>query len=158
MAREEEVAESRARSLLHADHIYVLASGPLSPLAYKMAMSVIMENMRIGATYSDAVEFRHGPAEALERTRPTMMFLLGTDESRDLTIRTLEFCRAQGAEVMVYDAAEFGDIHPMLTPIVMNPVLQWFIVYSAILRGILDLDERVFMGRQVLARGGARWP
>jgi hypothetical protein len=40
----------------------------------------------------------------------------------------------------------------------MNSVTQWLIVYSAILRGITDLDERVFMGHSVLATGGARWP
>jgi hypothetical protein len=60
---------------------------------------------------------------------------------------------------MVYDAAEYGDdVHPLLAPIVMNSHTQWLIVYSAILRGITDLDERVFMGHNVLATGGAQWP
>jgi hypothetical protein len=37
--------------------------------------------------------------------------------------------------------------------------LQWFTVYSALLRGITDLDERVFMGHRVLATGpDATWP
>jgi fructoselysine-6-P-deglycase FrlB-like protein len=117
-----------------------------------------MENIRIGATYSDACEFRHGPVEALERLRPDVMFLLGTDDSRGMSLRTLDICRENGANLLVYDAADLGDVHPLLTPIVMNPILQWFIVYSAILRGILDLDDRVFMGHQVLSVGGARWP
>jgi fructoselysine 6-phosphate deglycase len=158
VAEEETRVEARARSFLYSNHMYVLASGPLSPLAYKMAMSVIMENIRIGATYSDACEFRHGPVEALERLRPDVMFLLGTDESREMSLRTLDICRENGANLLVYDAADLGDVHPLLTPIVMNPILQWFIVYSAILRGILDLDDRVFMGHQVLSVGGARWP
>jgi fructoselysine-6-P-deglycase FrlB-like protein len=123
-----------------------------------VALSVLMENVRIGGTYCDACEFRHGPAEALERVKPDMMFLLGTDESRSVTQRTLDFCREQGARTLVYDAAEFGDCHPLLTPLVMNSVVQWFVVYSALLRGILDLDERVFMGHNVLAEGGAVWP
>jgi fructoselysine-6-P-deglycase FrlB-like protein len=158
LAVEELRAESMAREFLHCTHMYVLGAGPLSALAYKVALSVLMENVRIGGTYCDACEFRHGPAEALERTKPDMMFLLGTDESRSMTLRTLDFCRKNGARILVYDAAEFGDCHPLLTPLVMNSVVQWFVVYSAILRGILDLDERVFMGRNVLAQDGAGWP
>jgi fructoselysine-6-P-deglycase FrlB-like protein len=158
LSREESRAESLARDFLHSTHMYVLGAGPLSALAYKVALSVLMENVRIGGTYCDACEFRHGPAEALERIKPDMMFLLGTDESRSVTLRTLDFCRDNGAQVLAYDAAEFGDCHPLLTPLVMNSVVQWFVVYSALLRGILDLDERVFMGHHVLAEGGAVWP
>jgi hypothetical protein len=37
--------------------------------------------------------------------------------------------------------------------------LQWFAVYSALLRGITDLDERVFMGRGLMSKGeGITWP
>jgi fructoselysine 6-phosphate deglycase len=152
-------AEGRARELLRDQHLYVLGSGPYSPLAYKLAMSVIMENVRIGATFSDACEWRHGPAEALERVRGSFIVLAGTDASRDMTMRAVDFCRANGSRVMLYDAAEFGeDVDPLLGPVVMNSHTQWLIVYSAILRGITDLDERVFMGHSVLATGGATWP
>jgi len=41
---------------------------------------------------------------------------------------------------------------------VLNLVTQWFTVWSAVLRGITDLDDRVFMGRHMLAEGGHRWP
>ncbi len=158
LAAEELRAEARAREFLYSNHMYVLGAGPLSALAYKVALSVLMENVRIGGTYCDACEFRHGPAEALERTKPEMMFLLGTDESRPMTLRTIDFCRANAGRILVYDAADFGDCHPLLTPLVMNSVLQWFVVYSALLRGITDLDERVFMGHNVLAADGAQWP
>lgn len=158
LAAEERMAEGRARELLSAQHLYVLGAGPLEPLAYKLAMSVVMENVRIGATFSDACEWRHGPAEALERLRAQFVVLLGTDASRDMTVRTIDFCRDNGSEVLVYDAAELGDVHPLLTPLVLNSHTQWLIVYSAILRGITDLDERVFMGHNVLATGGAAWP
>jgi hypothetical protein len=37
--------------------------------------------------------------------------------------------------------------------------LQWFAVYSALRRGITDLDERVFMGRGLLNQGArTTWP
>jgi len=156
---EEDRAEARAREFLHATHMYVLGAGPLSPLAYKIALTVVMENVRIGGTYCDASEFRHGPAEALERNRPPMMFLVGTDESRPVTLQMVDFCKGRGAHALVYDAADAGgEVHPLLTSFVLNSLVQWFVVYSAILRGILDLDERVFMGHQVLGKKGARWP
>jgi fructoselysine 6-phosphate deglycase len=159
LAIEEGLAEGRARDFLHSSHIYVIGGGPLAPLAYKVAMSVVMENIRIGATFSEAAEWRHGPVEALERLRPDVMALLGTDDSRGLTQRAIDFCRDRGAQVLIYDAAEFGDeVHPLLTSMVMNSHIQWFVVYSAILRGITDLDDRVFMGRNILAAGGAGWP
>ncbi len=152
-------AQALAREFLYSNHMYVLAAGPLGPLAWKVAMSVLMENVRIAASFCDASEFRHGPAEAMERLRPDMMFLVGTDESRDVTLRTLDFCTRNGAHVVVYDAQEFGEsVHPMLTPIVMNSLTQWFVVYSAIMRGILNLDDRVFMGHNVLGANGASWP
>lgn len=158
LAAEASAAESKARELLRANHLYVLGAGPLAPLAYKVAMSVIMENVRIGASFSDTSEWRHGPAEALERIRPDIIVLLGTDESRAVSERTIEFCRANGARVLVYDSADLGDVHPLLTPLVLNSHTQWLVAYSAILRGITDLDARVFMGHNVLAADGAAWP
>ena len=49
-------------------------------------------------------------------------------------------------------------MHPLLTPFVLKVALQWFIVYATLARGIHDLDERVYMGRQVLSQDGATWP
>ena len=136
--------------------MYVLGSGPLAPLAYKVALTVVMENIRIGGTFCDAMEFRHGPAEALERSQFDAMVLLGTDESRPIAQGTLDFLERHGARTLVYDAADYGEIHPLLTPLVINSMTQWFIVYSAVLRGITDLDARVFMGHGVLT--DAPWP
>jgi hypothetical protein len=37
--------------------------------------------------------------------------------------------------------------------------LQWFAVYSSILRGIYDLDERVLMGHGIMGKGKEiTWP
>jgi fructoselysine-6-P-deglycase FrlB-like protein len=157
-AEEEQRAEARARQFLNTHHLYVLGAGPLAPLAYKVALTVVMENLRIGGTFCDASEFRHGPAEALERTQMDMIVLLGTDASREMAQRALAFCEEHGARTLVYDATEYDGVHPLLTPLVLNSVIQWFVVYSAILRGITDLDDRVFMGRRALAKEGYRWP
>lgn len=153
-----EVAEAEARAFLSSTHLYVIGAGPLYSLAYKVGLTVVMENIRIGATACDASEFRHGPAEAMERLRPDMMFLVGTDASREMSQRTLAFCEQNGARALVLDAADYGEVHPLLTGLVLNSLTQCFVVHSAILRGILDLDARVFMGHSVLAAGGAGWP
>jgi fructoselysine 6-phosphate deglycase len=155
---EEGRAEARARSLLSSRHLYVLGAGPLAPLAYKVALTVVMENIRIGGTWCDASEFRHGPAECLERSQVDALVLLGTDPSRAMAERTLAFLNEHGARTLTIDARDYPQVHPLLTPLVLNLVTQWFTVWSAALRGITDLDDRVFMGRHVLAEGGHRWP
>ncbi|HEY5144389.1 MAG TPA: SIS domain-containing protein [Solirubrobacteraceae bacterium] len=147
-----------ARRFLPAQELYCVGAGPLYGLAYKFALTVFMENIRTHGSVVESAEFRHGPAEMLERQRPNMVFLLGTDESRDMTQRSLDTAVANGAQVIVYDGADHPGLHPLLTPFVLKVPLQWFVVHSALLRGILDLDDRVFMGRNVLSRGGARWP
>jgi fructoselysine-6-P-deglycase FrlB-like protein len=139
-------AEERAREFLGCVQLFVLGAGVLAGLAYKLAYNIVMENMRIGAAFIDASEFRHGPCEALERTRPDMLVLVGSDWSRSQTLRTLEACRRGGARTLVYDAADFGEVHPWLTPLVAYPAVEPFIVYSAVLRGIVDLAPRVQMG------------
>jgi fructoselysine 6-phosphate deglycase len=151
-------AEEQARAFLSSRHLYVLGAGPLAPLAYKVALTVVMENIRIGGTWCDASEWRHGPAEALERSQADALVLVGTDASRAMCRRSLSFLREHGARTLVIDAADHAEVDPLLTPLVLNSLTQWFTVWSAVLRGITDLDHRVFMGRQVLAEGGHRWP
>ena len=105
-----------------------------------------MENMRIGATFLDATEFRHGPCEALERTKFDMVFLVGTDWSREETLRTLGACQRGGAHILTFDAADYKGLHPLLAPVVLNAAVEPFIIYSAVLRGIVNLRPRCYMG------------
>ena len=139
-------AEQRAREFLGCVQLYVLGAGVLAGLAYKLAYNIVMENMRIGASFIDASEFRHGPCEALERTRPEILVLVGSDWSRPQTLRTLQACQRGGARTLVYDVAEFGEVHPWLTPLVAYPAVEPFVIYSAVLRGMVDLAARVHMG------------
>jgi len=150
--------EELAREFLPAQLLYCLGSGPLYGLAYKFALTVFMENIRTHGAFIESAEFRHGPAEALERQRPEMVYLLGTDESRPLVERSLAVARSCGAHVATFDAAGYAGLHPLLSAFVLKVPLQWFVVYSALLRGIDDLDARVLMGKQILATGGATWP
>lgn len=138
---------------------YTLASGPLWGLGYKFGLTVFMENLRVHGSFMDATEFRHGPAEMFDREQPAMVLLIGTDESRPIVERVRDLCSAHGARLLIYDMADYPGVHPLLAPFVLMIPLQWFAVWSALLRGITDLDERVLMGRGILGRGqGITWP
>ena len=155
----ESAALEQARRFLSSTAIDVLAAGPLFGIGYKFALTVFMENIRINGSIIEAAEFRHGPVEALERSRLDVVALVGIDESRAMTERSIEIARANGARVLVFDAAEYPGLNPLLAPFVLLVPLQWFTVYSAILRGITDLDERVFMGHRLLSTGSdVTWP
>jgi len=148
----------RAQELADSHLLYCLGAGPLYGLAYKFALTVYMENMRIHGSVIESAEFRHGPVEMLDRERPDVTALLGTDESRRMTERSIDVIRARGGRVVTFDAADHPDVHPLLTAFPLKVELQWFIAFSAFLRGIEDLDERVAMGHRVLSEGSATWP
>jgi len=154
-----EPALGQAREFLSANLLYCVGAGPLAGLAYKFALTVFMENIRVHGSFIEISELRHGPVEAFERQRADMVFVVGTDESREMTERAITVSKAAGARTLVLDAATYPAVHPLLTPFLLMIPLQWFTVYSALLRGITDLDERVFMGHRVLAVGSdATWP
>lgn len=156
--------KDRALLLAHEyaeeDLFYVLGTGPLYGLAYKFGLTVFMENMRIHGSFIDAAEFRHGPVEMLDRLKPVMVILNGTDETRKMVERVIHIARSVGkARVIVYDLAEYPSVHPFLAAFALMIPLQWFAVYSSLLRGITDLDERVYMGHGILGKGdGITWP
>jgi fructoselysine 6-phosphate deglycase len=156
---EEMPAKVLAEEYASENIFYVLASGPLYGLGYKYGLTVFMENMRVHGSFMDASEFRHGPAEMLDRNKPAIVVLKGTDESRPIIDRVCEITQNNGARLITYDMASYGDVHPLLAPFVLMIPLQWFAVYSTLLRGITDLDERALMGRGILGRGkGITWP
>jgi DNA-binding LacI/PurR family transcriptional regulator/fructoselysine-6-P-deglycase FrlB-like protein len=156
---EEAPAKELAEEFLPERLIYTLGSGPLYGLAYKFGLTVFMENMRVNGSFMDASEFRHGPVEVFDREKPAMVILLGTDESRPIVQRVLDLCTSNGAHVLTFDMAKYPQIHPLLAPFVLMIPLQWFAVWSSLMRGITDLDERVFMGRGILGKGkGVTWP
>jgi fructoselysine 6-phosphate deglycase len=154
---ERERGHTLAEEFADSSLLYCVGAGPLYGLAYKFALTVFMENLRTHGSVVESAEFRHGPAEMLERERPDMVFLVGTDESREQTLATLDFARREGARTAVFDAAGY-DVHPLLTPFVLKVALQWFVVYGALLRGIDDLDARVYMGHGLLAGKDSKWP
>jgi len=156
---EKEPARALAEQFKDQNVFYTLGCGPLSGLAYKFGLTVFMENMRVNGSYIETTEFRHGPAEMLDRQSPTFVFLVGEDDSRVLSERVIRLVEKSGSPHIIYDTKNYAKVDPLLAPfILMNP-LQWFSVYSAYYRGIYDLDERVLMGHGILGRGqGVTWP
>ena len=156
---EEAPARKLAEQFADEKLFYVLGTGPLYGLAYKFGLTVFMENMRVNGSFVDTPEWRHGPVEALSREKPAMVFLKGTDETRPMVERVMSTAREAGARLIAYDVADYPGVHPLLAPFALMIPLQWFAVYSSLLRGIEDLDERVYMGRGVLGKGaGIKWP
>lgn len=157
--RAEAPSLEQARRFLSSTAMTVLASGPLYGLGYKFALTVFMENIRVAGSIIESSEFRHGPVEALERSRLDVVALLGSDESRSMTERAITAVEAGGSRVLRFDVTDYDETHPQFAPFLLLVPLQWFTVHSALLRGITDLDERVFMGHRVLADGpDATWP
>ncbi|GAK58050.1 sugar isomerase SIS [Candidatus Vecturithrix granuli] len=156
---EKEPAKNLAEQFKKETIFYTLGSGVLYGLAYKFGLTVFMENMRVHGSFMNAVEFRHGPAEMLDRAKPSFVILQGNDESRMVVARVIDLLRSQEVPLIVYDMAKYPDIHPLLAPFALMIPLQWFAVYSAFMRGITDLDERVLMGRGIMGKGnGITWP
>lgn len=151
-------ARAHAERLRDATVFYVIGAGALYGLAYKFALTVFMENIRVHESIIHSAEFRHGPNEMLDRNTAPMVFLLADDEQREIGQRVLSFVRSQGVDTVVFDAAEYQGMHPLLAPFALLIPLEWFTVYSCALRGITDLDARVFMGKGILAKPGISWP
>lgn len=156
---EKDAAKKLAEKFKDETIFYTLGSGVLYGLAYKFGLTVFMENMRVHGSFMNAVEFRHGPAEMLDREKPSFVVLLGSDESREVVSRVIDLLKSQKVPLIVYDMAKYQGIHPLLAPFVLMIPLQWFAVYSAFMRGITDLDDRVLMGRGIMGKGdGITWP
>jgi fructoselysine-6-P-deglycase FrlB-like protein len=154
----EETGREHALQLRDATMLYVIAAGSLFGLGYKFALTVFMENIRIHGSIIHSAEFRHGPNEVLDRNMAPMVFLLADDEQREITERVLRFVQNEGVPTVVYDAAQVRGLHPLLAPFALLIPLEWLTVYSCALRGITDLDERVYMGKGILAKPGIIWP
>ena len=152
-------ARDLAERCVDSKLMYVLGTGPLYGLAYTYALTIFMEYLRINSSVIEASEFRQGPIEALSRQKADLVFLVGTDETRAMMSRVLDVVRTRtDAQSLVFDMADYAPTSPLLAPLVLHIPLQWFTVYSAVLRGFADLDTRTYMGTGLLSKEGATWP
>ncbi len=144
IAEEERKGEELAKQYRNEEIFYVLSAGPNYGLAYKLAMTEITENLWLHGVVQYSTEFRHGIVEKIEPGLP-VIFLIGTDESRADIVRELETCKKLGAKTIVWDAKDYPQTDPFLTPFYLEIPTQWFVYYLALERGRLP-SKRRYMG------------
>ncbi len=134
----EKKEKENADHFKEVDGFYVLGSGPNYGLAYKTAMTLLMEGVEIHGCPVLSGEFRHGLIERVEKGIP-VIFLTGGYESDEITKKAMSFCENLGCNMLVYDFNWYKDhtrnISNLCAPFILVIPLEWFTYYSAQFRG-----------------------
>jgi fructoselysine 6-phosphate deglycase len=146
-----EPARELAASFSDAGGFYVLGSGPLFGLAYKLSLSVVIENLWIDAAPVDTGEFYHGPIEIIppageSKLRMPILHMIGTDVTRTVSERARRFCTKHNAAQLVFDAKDYPEFGELFSPFALFVPTEWFVMYMAAQKDH-DVDERRFMGK-----------
>jgi fructoselysine-6-P-deglycase FrlB-like protein len=110
------------------DIFYCMGSGPNFGLAYKIAMTMLMEGALKHACPLYSGEFRHGLIERAEKDVP-IIFLDAGFPGDELTNKSIEFSETIGAKTITFRMEDYSDIHPLLSPFVLVIPVEWFIYY-----------------------------
>ena len=116
------------------DIFYCLGSGPNFGLAYKLAMTMLMEGAIKHACPEYSAEFRHGLIERAEKDVP-VIFLKSDFESDEITQKAIDFCENLEAKSIIYNLNDYADVDKLLSPFVLVIPLEWFIYYLAHFNG-----------------------
>ena len=126
--------------------IYTVASGPLTPLAYKEGVITMMEFTWTHGCTLNSAEFRHGPLEIVEEG-VSYVVMLGNDDSRHTSQRAADFIRKYTSNIIVFDINDYETgLHPMLTPMVLFVPLEFFYYYLSISKDHNPDDRRYYGG------------
>ncbi len=127
--------------------IYTVASGNLLPMAYKEGVITMLEFTWTHGSALNAAEFRHGPLEVVEEGVP-YVFLLGNDDTRNITKRAIDFVRKYTSEVIVFDILDYSnDMSPDLDPLMLFVPLEFFYYYLSIYKDHNPDDRRYYGGK-----------
>ncbi|MCX7024572.1 MAG: SIS domain-containing protein [Spirochaetes bacterium] len=143
ISRAEERAQADLELLKDDDFFYVTGDGALWALAYQYGYTNLMEYSRVHAACLRSSEWRHGPLEIMFR-KPAMIHFIGNDRTRAYSEATRDYCKANGGRLAVFDVKDYYETHPVLAPMVLHPVSQFFFMYQSTLRGI-DMDNYLEM-------------
>ncbi|WP_236968581.1 SIS domain-containing protein [Microbacterium aurantiacum] len=102
LAADDQLAEI-ARSYGDADNVFVLASGPLTGLAYLLSVCYLVEMQWKKSTHFTTADFFHGPFELATEGQPYILFA-GADATRAHTERAQRFLDTHNPEYRVLDA------------------------------------------------------
>ena len=130
----EEDNKKLAEEFKDEDIFYCLGSGPNFGLAYKLAMTMLMEGAIKHACPEYSAEFRHGLIERAEKDVP--IIILNSDlESDEITQKTIDFCENLEVKSIIYDLKDYADVDKLLSPFVFVVPLEWFVYYLAHFNG-----------------------
>lgn len=150
------LAQKLAAEVPDVGMIYVLGTGPNYGLAYKLALSVVIENLWLDSAPVDSGEFYHGPIEIiagdpkLDNSR-AFLHLVGTDASRTVSQQAIDFCTKKGVRQLVFDAKDYPEFGELFAPFALFVPTEWWVMHMAAQKNH-DVDERRYMGKI-----GARW-
>ena len=119
-----------AQDFKKEDIFYCLGSGPNFGLAYKLAMTMLMEGAIKHACPEYSAEFRHGLIERAEKGVP-IIFLKSDYESDEITQKAIDFSDNLELKSIIYDLKDFADVDKLLSPFVLVIPLEWFVYYLA---------------------------
>jgi glucosamine--fructose-6-phosphate aminotransferase (isomerizing) len=128
--RTEEENKKLAFEMKDEDIFYCLGSGPNYGLAYKLAMTMLMEGALKHSCPLYSAEFRHGLIERAEKGVP-IIFLDANYPSDELTERAIDFSQNLNAKTMVFKLSDYSDINNLLAPFILVIPLEWFVYYLA---------------------------
>ena len=131
----EEENKKLAEELKDEDGFYCLGSGVNFGLAYKLAMTMLMEGAIKHACPLYSAEFRHGLIERAEKDVP-LIFLDADLASDELTKIAINFSNNKlEAKTIIFNLKYYADINPLLAPFVLVIPLEWFVYYLAHFNG-----------------------
>lgn len=126
----EEENKKLAYELKDEDIFYCLGSGPNYGLAYKLAMTMLMEGALKHSCPLYSAEFRHGLIERAEKDVP-IIILDSEYPSDEITKKAIDFCENIGAKTLVFKMQDYANINNLLSPFILVIPLEWFVFYLA---------------------------
>ncbi len=130
----EEDNKKLAQEFKDEDIFYCLGSGPNFGLAYKLAMTMLMEGAIKHACPVYATEFRHGLIERAEKDVP-IIFLDSDFESDEITKKAIEFSKNLDLKIILLRLEDYCEINKLLSPFIFVVPLEWFVYYLAHFNG-----------------------
>lgn len=119
-----------AQDFKNEDIFYCLGSGPNFGLAYKLAMTMLMEGAIKHACPEYSAEFRHGLIERVEKDVPVI--ILRSDlKSDEITQKAIDFCENLETKTIIYNLEDYASVDKLLSPFVLVIPLEWFVYYLA---------------------------
>ena len=124
----EEENRALAEKFKDENIFYCMGSGPNFGLAYKIAMTMLMEGALKHACPLYSGEFRHGLIERAEKDVP-ILFLNAGFPGDEHTNKSIEFSESIGVKTIKFEMEDYSNIHPLLSPFILIVPIEWFIYY-----------------------------